>query len=81
MDVVPSRLPIAQALDVLDRNQRLRGVAQDVGNQVVFAGDFALLIGRVVQHMAVHISENIVAHPTHHFEMAAGEHGSQYALQ
>lgn len=34
-----------------------------------------------VEHLAIHVAEDVVSHPTHHLQVAGGEHGSQDTLQ
>ena len=56
-------------------------VAEDFAEDVVLAGDFRLLVGRIVEHAAVHVAEDVVADPTHHLQISPGEHRGQNALE
>ena len=47
---------------------------------MVLAGHLGLLVRRIVEHLAVHVAENVVAHPTHHLQVPPGEHRGQHAL-
>ena len=81
MDVVPGCLPVAKALDVLDRNVGLRRVAEDRGEQVVLALHLGRLVAGIVEHLAVHVAEDVVAYPAHHLEVAGGKHRSEHAFE
>ena len=81
MDVVPGRLPFAQALDVFDGDERLRAVAEDFAQQMVLALDLGLLVGRVVQHAAIEVAEDIMADPTEDVQVPLGHERGQDALQ
>ena len=56
-------------------------VAEDLREQAVLAVDLGLLVGRIVEHLAVHVAEDVVADPAHHFAGCGGEHRGQHALQ
>ena len=81
MDVVPSRFPIAEAFDVLDADMRLGFVAKDLTQQTIFADDLGLLVDRIIQDLAVHISKNVMAHPTHDLQVAMGKRRSQNTFE
>ena len=81
MDVIPGRLPVTEALDVFDRDVGLRRVAEDGGQEVVLAPHLGLLVPRVVEDLAVHVAEDVVADPAHHFEVPGGEHRRQDTLE
>ena len=79
--MVPGGFPIAQAFDKLDGNVGLRLVAEDFAEQAVLALQLRPLVGRVVEDAAVHVAEDVVAHPAHDAQIPRGEHGGQHALQ
>ena len=81
MNVVPGGLPIAEAFNELDRNVGLRLVAEDLTEEAILAFKLGPLVGRIIEDSAVHITEDVVAHPAHHLAVPSGEHGGQNALQ
>ena len=81
MDVVPGGFPVAQAADVFDRNERLRIVAEDVADELIFALNLGRLVGRVVEHLAVHVAEDVVADPAEHFEIPGSKHRGEHAFE
>ncbi len=80
MDVVPGGFPVAKALDVLDRDQGLRRVAENLAKQMVFAGDLAGLVHRIVKHLSIEVAEDVVPDPTHHPEVAMAKHRGKHAF-
>ena len=48
---------------------------------MVLAAHLGGLVARVVEHLAVHVAEDVVPHPAHHLEIAGREHRRQDALQ
>ena len=48
---------------------------------MVLALDLGLLVDRVVEDLAVHVAEDVVADPAHDFEVAGGEHRGQHAFE
>src|SRR4051812_822659 len=81
MDVIPGRFPVAEAANVFDRNECLGLVTENAADELVLAFDFGRLIRRVIEHEAVHVAEDIVADPTHDFQVSVSEHRGKDALE
>ena len=48
---------------------------------VIFALDLGGLVGGVVENLAIHVAEDVVADPAEHFEITGGEHRCQHTLE
>ena len=78
--MIPGGLPVAEAFDVFDRDEGLRRVAEDLSDEPILALNLCLLVGGVVEDLAVEVAKNIVADLAHDLEMSRGEHRRQHAL-
>src|SRR5262245_58959875 len=55
VDMIPGGFPISEAGDVLDRDQRLRRIAEDLMEQAILAADLGGLISWVIEHLGIHV--------------------------
>ena len=81
MNVIPGRLPVTEALDVFDRDVGLGRIPEDACQEMILAPHLGRLVPRIVEHLAVHVAEDVVAHPAHDFQVPRGEHRREHALE
>ena len=63
VDVVPGRLPVAHVGKVLDGDDRGGLVAENLRDHPVLGLDLRGLVGRIVEHQAVAVAEDVVSDP------------------
>src|SRR3954467_12973891 len=81
MDVIPGCFPVAEAADVFDGNECLGLVTENAADELVLAFDFGGLIGWGVEDEAIHVAEDVVAHPAHDLQVSVSEHWGKDALK